>query len=486
LRVAAGHSSGNYRYTLPNFSEKTSQWISHARTNFFKDVDTYFSFKTLILLQMSVAKFIIGSLAVTAGTVGLLVVRIFMRKRSSPNKPLFMCFLDASCEIFSLLKVGPWGKPNDIHHAMEVAVKETGLTDFGIEKYGSDFIRFYEVLRKTGLEKSKARYSPMGYYIAGSSLKRRMASRLKMIDYLKKHPQVEKIQLKSPIFVVGFTRTGTTFLHEMLGLHEKVRMHYSWEQMDPTPTTDDESIEALTASAKIKYEKNKKLFDFLLKQTISPRLHDIHRVGYDEPEECTTPCSIELPWNIYELPFNPFALEEVAKLGAGSAFPLYRKFLQMLTFSASDRRDQDFTWMLKCPFHLPYLDALHKEFPDATLVWTHRNPSECIASACSLFETLMQMGMEDSSCDRKRIGKAMMEYTHCSLRLAEETIQRLGSKFKILHIRYAETIKAPKETCRKVFEKVMHRVCAMCVCCVCSVCVVCVCDCVCVSLCVSL
>jgi hypothetical protein len=186
----------------------------------------------------------------------------------------------------------------------------------------------------------------------------------------------------------------------------------------------------------------------------SQRIQDIHRIAYDEPEECTTPCSMELPWAVSELPFNTFAVDELVPLGAGDAFVHYRKFLQMLTWSASDRRDQDFTWMLKCPFHLPYLDALHKEFPDATVVWTHRDPADCIASACSLYETLMCMFMEENSIDKKALGAAVMNYTKKCLQMAQDTIKRLGSKFKILHIRYGETIKAPKETCKKVYAMV--------------------------------
>jgi hypothetical protein len=40
------------------------------------------------------------------------------------------------------------------------------------------------------------------------------------------------------------------------------------------------------------------------------------------------------------------------------------------------------------------------EFPDATVVWTHRHPLECIASGCSLYETMMHMAVEEPSVDR--------------------------------------------------------------------------------------
>ena len=56
--------------------------------------------------------------------------------------------------------------------------------------------------------------------------------------------------------------------------------------------------------------------------------------------------------------------------------------------------DAEYTWMLKSPFHLPYLEELFATFPDATVIWTHRDPAECIASACSLYWHLMSMATE--------------------------------------------------------------------------------------------
>lgn len=74
-----------------------------------------------------------------------------------------------------------------------------------------------------------------------------------------------------------------------------------------------------------------------------------------------------------------------------------------------------FTWMLKCPFHLPYLTELYAAFPDATVVWTHRNPVECIASACSLYETLLHMCCIPESISRHALGKAGNIHYFCIL-----------------------------------------------------------------------
>lgn len=141
---------------------------------------------------------------------------------------------------------------------------------------------------------------------------------------------------------------------------------------------------------------------------------------------------MELPWAIPELLYHIASADETMHTGCGGAFRYYRKFLQLLTWQnpgnvvlaegaggaavaadvpgasagasadggdgagadGGDAPRYADQWMLKCPFHLPYLDALMREFPGSTIVWTHRDPVECVASACSLYETLAALCIE--------------------------------------------------------------------------------------------
>jgi hypothetical protein len=245
-------------------------------------------------------------------------------------------------------------------------------------------------------------------------------------------------------------RTGTTFLHEILGLHPNGSMHCTWEQMDFIPKTHNESMEEQTKDREIRYKNNKWQFD-LLSLVAGDAIQSIHRIGYDEPEECTGPCGMELPYNPPSIPFMIFAAKEVIDLGAKDAFILYKQYLQLLTFQSKDRQTP-FTWILKCPFHLPYLTELHTTFPDATIVWTHRNPVECIASACSLYETFLKLSCDTWTINKKILGLAVMEYTYLALEKAIDSINKASKTMRILHIRYADNIKEPKATCKQVMD----------------------------------
>lgn len=110
--------------------------------------------------------------------------------------------------------------------------------------------------------------------------------------------------------------------------------------------------------------------------------------------------------------------------------------------------------MLKCPFHLPYLTELFTAFPDATVVWTHRDPVECVASACSLYETLMNMVVNTWTIDKHALGQAVMEYTSIALDKAIASVEKASETMNILHVRYADNVRAPKDICRQVLDKV--------------------------------
>ncbi len=148
--------------------------------------------------------------------------------------------------------------------------------------------------------------------------------------------------------------------------------------------------------------------------------------------------------------------------GAGDTFEYYKMFLQLLqyqkTIAGGDHvkkgNEKDFSWMLKCPFHLPYLDEIYAAFPGATVVWTHRSPVECIGSACSLYYTLMSMIMEENSIDKKIIGESVLRYTELCLEKAFNTFKKLGEKAKIVHVKFKETTNTPKEACKMICEKV--------------------------------
>lgn len=215
--------------------------------------------------------------AVVAAVIAFAVFVYFdatSRKKVSPSTTLLRCVLDSLCVIPKALKVGPWAKPFTFATAISQAKEITKLNDMG--PHEASICARYDVALKIGLAKSKMKISPLGDYFLLRTNRLRMETRLKLIEYAKQHPELKSIEIKNPVFVIGFPRTGTTFLHELLGLHPDVRMHYTWEQMHPMPRTSVAS--SMADDRKKRYSQAKMELQFNL-LVAGDAIQSIHRIG---------------------------------------------------------------------------------------------------------------------------------------------------------------------------------------------------------------
>jgi hypothetical protein len=168
-------------------------------------------------------------LTLVGALVGFILLEFIYRKMKSGSKPSGALLIDSFLDLFRMLGVGPYSKGSDIGTALIEAAKSTGLSDYGNTEL---MVKLYETTRNVAVARSSAKYSPVGHFLAQRMIVKRMEIRLQMIDYIRKHPKVSDVKFdRPPIFVIGFPRTGTTFLHELLGLHPAVRQHYTWEQV---------------------------------------------------------------------------------------------------------------------------------------------------------------------------------------------------------------------------------------------------------------
>jgi hypothetical protein len=374
-------------------------------------------------------------------------------KITAKQRPLLTRALNTLLAVPKSFKIGTWGKMNDINSAVEIVLESTGATSLGGQDGGRMMILLYKTVRRLGMERSQVQYTPFGYYIALEGLMARVSTRIKFIEYLTRHRTIDRVKVNPPIFVIGMYNTGECFLHDMLGQHHDTEMHYTWEQLNPVPETEEESMDALEMDRKARHDNNKPRFDRIIGLG-GKDIQNYHYIAYDYSEECTVPCAIELPWSPLEVPFNLFAAKEVMDLGSGNAYNLYRRYLQMLTWQSPERSNRDFTWVLKCPNHLPYLMELAQTFPNSTFVWTHRNPLDCIVSACVLFETILHMVMIPETVNRNALGKAVMEFFTESLTRGMQALDRLSNEnIKVVHVKYNDLMSSPKSEVSKIIQR---------------------------------
>ena len=143
-----------------------------------------------------------------------------------------------------------------------------------------------------------------------------------------------------------------------------------------------------------------------LMKRLVPHLEQIHELGAREAEECLLALSVDVPL----LP--PTFRHLVRHCVASGTFPslqrAYALYKRQLEFLAAEKGENK-RWALKCPAHLPYVSDLLKEFPDARIVWTHRDPRESIPSLCSMFRTFADMS-ERGPVDLEAIGREQVAF----------------------------------------------------------------------------
>ncbi len=271
------------------------------------------------------------------------------------------------------------------------AQRETGLSDLGDDSFRVGLERLVEAI------KSEAQLSQIGRIGAQANLVSELASRLRLVDHRARHIAVAQQKIVRPLFVLGLPRTGTTIFYELLAQDPAHRWPASWEVDEPVPPSRPESFDDDPRIERV--EEKLGQVDML-----APEFKAMHEIGARLPQECVAIWGSQFWGDVYGAPywiptFRSWTLEN----GARAAYRWHHDFLQHMQSEHARER-----WVLKTPPHLAYLDDLVRQYPDAAIVWTHRDPMSVIGSVSSLSCTLR--GAMSDHVDPLATGQKESEY----------------------------------------------------------------------------
>jgi hypothetical protein len=249
---------------------------------------------------------------------------------------------------------------------IEQAVRQTGLDDFG----GETFRTGLDLLVK-GINRDTGR-APEVFAMNEGMFVKTLADRLQVIQALKDRPEVLDEEVKRPVFVFGLPRTGTTLLCNLLSVDPARRSTMRWELDSPVPPPTTATLRTdPRALAAIKAEEEA--------MAANPEGGKYNRWGPLEPFECVSILAHEFNTLIFEsMGELPEYGEYVMNSDWTPGYEYHRKFLQLHQIDAPG------VWNLKMPSHIFALPQLLKVYPDARLIWTHRDPYAAAGSLCSL------------------------------------------------------------------------------------------------------
>lgn len=305
---------------------------------------------------------------IVVAVLGWVVLKVLIFKWKNPKLNWLMAFLDTGLTPLRFLNVGPFSQGDlTIEKAMKAASESCGLTDFG----DLQFIESYKIVTSSPFFK-KLRLTNIGYLMCQKERLINFTKKLKVVDYLKRAPQIEKVPIKSPIVVFGLGRSGTTFVHRLISLDPSIRSPRLWEELMPYPNCPPESSPDEFAA-----DRAKRLA--LVKEKIAERermgqsaMAEFHEIGAELPEEDMMGLSADLPVGFQEL-FSflcaPGGFADAIKGDrVKKAYANYKRVLQLLSFQTGELNNER-QWAIKFPVHILYLEELAQVFPDCKLVW---------------------------------------------------------------------------------------------------------------------
>jgi len=251
------------------------------------------------------------------------------------------------------------------------ACQQTELDNFGDDSFRTGLIKLCESFER------EAKLSQIGRIATHSLLLETLKLRLRLIEYREQRHEVATQTIERPLFVLGLPRTGTTILYELLAQDPAHRSPMSWEIHNPFPPAQEESF-----ATDPRIEVAEKHMSSIEK--LAPGFKAIHEIGARLPQECV---ALLAPHFISDQFGASYFIPEYRrwslKQDMTAAYQWHHQFLQHLQVDYRKTR-----WVLKTPPHLAYLDTIIKQYPDAALVQTHRDPVDVMGSISSLACTL--------------------------------------------------------------------------------------------------
>jgi hypothetical protein len=256
-----------------------------------------------------------------------------------------------------------------------------------------------------------------------------LTSRLEFIEDRNRYPIGDEV-VEAPMFVTGEPRSGTTLMHALMSVDPHARALRFWEVMYPSPppgvaAADDDRRDRADADWR---EINAKMPKWLHSHPYNDMLGD----GLPEDERTWAfDFRVMTPTAWWRVPMQ--SLVGGLATDPAAQYRLHKAMLQQLQYNRPPKY-----WVLK-GFHGFRLTEMFETYPDAFMVWLHRDPVQVAASRTMMMADIMDgiVGPVDLHAEAKK----HLEMTRASI--ANTMSNPLVDDPRILHIRYTDFIADP-------------------------------------------
>ena len=333
--------------------------------------------------------------------------------------------------------LGLLDRPLDGEALLRRASRETGLTDFGDPA-------FVEPLRMFLASCSaEAKLGVVGQIATKWDVTRFLMNLLRMRAEEQDDSGILGQPIRRPIFITGLPRSGTTFLHRLMMADPRNRAPAVWQTIYPYP---DRGLRPGAPDHRIaRVSRQLRAFEML-----APEFRALHPLDATSPQECSEINahvfrSMRFDSN-YHIPSYRTWLDADIERHL-PAYRFHKRFLQHLQHQTPGDGGQ---WVLKCPEHLFALRAIRAVYPDARMVFVHRDPVKVLLSVAKLTEVLRRPFSRH--VDRRTIGQDESARWLDGTRRMMEVGDDAGLPERVCHVHHIDLVTDPVNTVEQVYR----------------------------------
>jgi len=253
-----------------------------------------------------------------------------------------------------------------------------------------------------------------------------LTSRLEFFEDRNRYPVADET-IERPMFVTGEPRSGTTLMHALMSVDPGARALRFWEVMYPSPPpglADADDPRRARAEADWR-EINAKMPKWLRSHPYNDMLGD----GLPEDERTWAfDFRVLTPTAWWRVPMQ--TVVGGLPTDAAAQYRIHKAMLQQFSYARPPKY-----WVLK-GFHGFRLPEFFEAYPDASLLWLHRDPVQVAAS-----RTMMMADILDGivgPVDLQAGAKMHLELTRASIN--NTMTHPLVNDARIMHVRYTDFI----------------------------------------------
>jgi Sulfotransferase domain. len=324
----------------------------------------------------------------------------------------------------------------DREDLLQRARSVAGLEDFGDTWFLEPMDHYIAASNKEGQLTPAGRASTIEVIVKG------LVSRLRMVEDIKRHPEILDEHVEVAGIILGLPRTGSTIFQRLLASAPGMTGLRWYEAQNFAPFPGEERGNPVERKA---YAQA--MIDGWLQ--LSPELASIHPLDPDAPdEEILVLGQMFVSTMIEGMNFVPSFAKWLNDYDQSKGHEDLKTILKYLQWQDPTRQGKK--WILKSPSNLPYTEVAAKAFPDALLIMTHRDPLQTVPSYVSMQAALYRLST--TLTDHETGGfwfPRLVEW----MRRFEEARERIGES-RFIDIDYREVASDPMGQAQRVLARI--------------------------------